>query len=320
MSKHTIYLDPSALKKTACTRQYWLACQEGMIPKGSQDKASTFFGTCLHNYAEVWANTGEPDASISTVKMWNEKAEKLSYTTGRSSNEYLVAGKLVESMLIVREFLEADKEMEILPDPNGQNGKKMTEYKFAIPLFSDENVNVIVCGTIDKLCRQKRGLYMVGDYKFSRKWGDPYAFLRAYKLDPQPRTYLWAVRWYARQFPNSIFAAMVNHGPLGFFIDGGFHSKNDPIQMQRSDVMIESDEEIEEFDHMLMQAASNLVANYYFYKDKMPARDGIVKGICKTIYGDCEYAPICKQNSHTGQLAVLNQKYEHRAWEPLTAW
>jgi len=313
--KQILYVDATGLKNLACSRKYSLAVLNGFIPKGSQNKVATFFGSCLHKFAEEFYlnDKSVPAALGPMIQMWNDKEDVLQYKQGNFGNQYLNSAKLMECAHAVGKYLTNDVDTEILT----KDEHVCTELKFAIPFKQDDKFEVVVCGTIDKMVKINRGTYSLGDYKFTRQWGDPNKYLNAYKLDPQPRLYWWAIKWMAKHTQSEFYDQLVSM-PLGFFIDAGFHSKND-FKIQRSEVFYDSDSNEDEFDAML-NAAVNEIIEIAKIKDGYPAREGIIKGCCKTIYGECDFASVCQASNKGAANAVLGSRFEYREFNPLTQW
>ena len=194
-------------------------------------------------------------------------------------------------------------------------GKPMTEVKFSWPYYCDDQVEVNIVGTVDDLCRHRRsGAYAIRDYKTTSSY-DAIEYLRGYKLSPQLLTYRLIIRYYAKKYPESVFAEMERNGCL-VFIDGVFiHGKDKPIEVIRSECEPIAEDKLVEYEKLLAKKVAELVA---VVKDpSLLSRDGLLNGSCHTIYGHCKFFDACSAPDSIARDHVLRKNFVKKPYDPL---
>lgn len=325
--KKILKLDASLLKKSACARLLYLIGIEGYRSEVSGHYV--VYGLAFHKFAETYQlNVREHGSDMAQVLGWKECLRTWN-TVPKSINpekKYLDASHLARTCDIWRESLTEDSfvfsEFE---------GKPLVELKFSINVYEDDEVVVLLCGTIDKIGRIQKGCYCIGDYKTAgqldfRNPEAPYdKYFRQYRLDPQLRTYLYALKWYGKTYPNSIFSEICSSGKIGCFIDGIFlrpnlcpKTDNIPVDASivRSPMFFYSEDDQEEYTQMLNYQVQTLI-RIWKTNPVLPVREGIINGTCNTIYGGCQFAYACGSVDNFMFRQTLDRTFVKKPYDPM---
>jgi len=311
MSKPQIRISSSALKNLHCDRKFYLEVLKGYKTKNELkfDNPAMQYGTCLHRFAEVYVQDyNEREALMAMIK--KRKSATLP-TRIPKRNAYLFDdGHLMGAALKLQKFLDEDRaNCEVVKTPNGTT---LSEFQFGIPYASYPECDILICGTIDKVTKIRGGRYALGDYKSTTAW-DQTSFFNGYLIDVQPRMYRWAMRWFAKEYPDSIYEEIAG-GPLGFYIDGIFLTK-DEVTVKRSPVFHDYERDNQEFSALLASAVARIV--WLNSHDRLPLRTGTLTNTCREPYGLCKYAGVCSMPDARGEETLLAAQYKQKMYDPL---
>lgn len=308
MEKLTIKLDASACKKSACDRLLYFNIIEGISQPHGVD-ASMTYGTATHKYSEVYVQTKDMVSSIAAAhKAFREKGP-----AADDKKEWLNINHLTQTCAKVTEWIDQDNvEYYINPVDN----KPMCEVRFAIPFKAYPHVDIILCGTIDKIVKFKRGATAIGDYKTTATYKVD-TYFEQYKLDPQMMMYRYVLEWFAKHSTGIL--AEIGSKRIGTFIDGIFLSKTKDTEIRRSPVMFYSDEDMQQFASMLDETCLKIAAwTFPDNKNKWPLKQGMFNGACTHLYGQCKYFGICSAPDSEAAQAVIKNHYIVKPYDPLT--
>ena len=194
------------------------------------------------------------------------------------------------------------------------NGSPLSEVKFSYPYYSDNELEVALCGTLDDISKHTHGNYALRDYK-TTSVGKVDDYLSAYELSPQLLFYRMLVRYYARSYPDSIFAELEAKN-LAACIEGIFlRGADKPVEYKRSEVFVFKSEQIDEFEKLVYAKIMQLVE--YVKQEVLPHREGMLNGNCSTVYGSCKFFAVCKQNDEIARQGMLDRYFTKREYNPL---
>lgn len=292
MNKKILLFNASGLKEMVCPERAKKTILEGYKEKVEYN--DTFYGTCFHKYASTLTeSSGNLAVSLKAAEqLWKSKKDTLTIRgNGKAAKNHLDLLHLQKTCIEHQEKIYPTDDFVISKGKDATT--HLVEIKFHVPFYSDDEIDVVLVGTLDKIGKFKNGAWSIGDYKTTSTW-DKEDYLAKFKMSAQLKFYLLMLKKYAVMYPDSIFAEIVNssNGQIGCFIDGVFLSSTKPTEFKRSEVWFFKDEEMEEFEEMLMNCVSEIVE---IYKGTYKAyRYGIITGVCTSIYGKrCPYYDAC---------------------------
>lgn len=320
-TKKIICIDASSLKRSSCGLRMFLATVEGWTtPKLSND---LLYGTCFHKAVEIYAKTSNAfEAMEQSLTHWDENIEgcEIKYLAKYLDREHLHSS-------LLRYFVAARTNDIFTRCPYiTVNGQVLAEMKFSIPLYSDDEVEVLLQGTIDGIFQIEGGCPCIGDWKSTRA-RNPDDYFYGYKMSTQLRVYLWAAQFLIKHYPDSAMAQAFKTAPkIGAFIYGAFLTK-DSVDFRRSDVYSYGKQDMERFDLLLKYEVSKLVAAYKNFKASgaYPLPDGLINNSCQEVFGSyCSYYGACSSCVGVQTVdevalfeAVLKNNFVKKAYRPL---
>lgn len=322
--KKILCIDASSLKKTSCGRKFFLSVSEGY--RNKKDNNQLLYGTCFHKCAEAMAlGLSEMDAYQAAMKKWDDDIGdcEIKYTAKYLDRDHL-------SGTLMKFFMES-KCNDILTKRKclNVNGQTLAECKFSIPVYSSDEVDVLVQGTMDGIFQMENGTICIGDWKTTTA-KDPEGFFYGFKLSTQLRMYRWAIDWYIEHYPESPFAlAFKGQDKVGAFIFGVFLNSKEPAQFRSSQIFNFSKDNMKEFSEMLDDAIEEVVHNWIRFRDTglYPSPEGIINNSCQEAFGSsCPYYHACSssvgmnagEDSHGLFEAVLRNNFVKKDYRPLT--
>lgn len=328
--KKVLLFNASGLKNMDCARKIYYTMLQGYTqPMVNND---THYGTCYHLYQSVLAQEGIEGIGFAKAMKAAERLFRDTVVNVKPKKEYLDITHLRKTCVThYNEILPTD-DFEILSGKqkcracNGSpdtclvcQGSRMSmqplvELKFHVPYYSDEYLDVILTATIDKLGKFKNGAYGLGDYKSTGSWKEK-EFLENYALDPQLMFYLYMLKRYAAQYPDSVFAEICQHQKVGAFVDGVFHGASKETSFKRSEVFFYDDkpERMKEFEEMLHDDVMKCVKIHK--EDRLPKRQGIMTKACTSSYSTrCQYFNACNAPNDAIAGHVLKNNFVQKEY------
>lgn len=320
--KQIICVDASSLKGSACGRKLFLTTALGYT--SAKLSNNLLYGTCFHRAAELSAHGASDQAAMeAALKKWDEDIGDCEI---KSTSKYLTREHL--GSMLFRFFLEQKTNEIFYKCPYIKVGSStLAECKFSIPIYSDSEVDVLLQGTMDGIFQLMQGCAAIGDWKTTcARFPQEYFF--GYKMSVQLRTYMWAVNWYIKHYPDSVFAlAFKDALKIGAFIYGVFLTPQGAT-FQRSQLFTFSKRDMEEYERMLMNVVNNLVSDAKIFNETglYPMPEGIINGACQEVYGsNCKYCNACASQVGLSDSedpmplfeGLLNNHFIRKAYRPL---
>lgn len=267
------------------------------------------FGSAFHEFIKTMKeNPGRYDlATAAAIARYSVPMQQ------KPEKSYMNTTYLLNLCMNFWEKWVAQDQFETLTMPT--TGKPMVELKFSYPYYSDEQVEVQLCGTIDDICKHKHGTYALRDYKTTSVFKTD-QYLSAYHLSPQLMFYRMVLDYYARTYPASIFGE-INRKDVACLIDGVFlRGKSAPPEFKRSEVFIFPRSQMDEFEHLVYKKVMELVA-VVKSGNALPKREGMMNGACQTVYGNCKFFGACKQIDDLTTQFMLDRHFIQVPYDPL---
>lgn len=312
MTKQIIHINGSLLRESACRLRTFLKGTIGY--KELINSANIEYGQAFHKFAQSLATTNG-DVQLSMLAAFNYfKNTEMIYSR---TNQWMTLGHLSATCLDFYEKVwnKEERDFEIV---KSYGGAPLVEQKFSIPYYSDDEVDVLIEGTIDMKVKVFNGCYAIGDYKTTAGW-DKAKFFLPYRLSNQLMLYRWAVEWHAAKYPNSIYAEMVAKR-LHCFVQGIFLTKDGGADFERSEYIYYSDDTMEEFRSLLddkVEEIMNEVNNATKYPGYRPLKEGIINGACKTEWGTCPFLGACSSPDEKSFWGILDGQFKKEEYNPL---
>lgn len=308
MNKQIIRIDASSLKWSYCMRLFYLSAVEGYkTPLSNND---TEFGSAFHAFKNTLTQTGDLVSSLVAAKEYYSRPMNV-----KKTKSYLTLSYLLSVCQDYVSHWENREEFETVKF----NGKPLSELRFSIPYYTDDSVEIKLCGTIDDICKHKMGCYAIRDFK-TTSVGDIDEYFAGYELSTQLMVYYMAVKFYAELYPDSIWSEICRTN-FACFIDGVFtRGKDKPAEFKRSNMIFFSQEKVLEFNSMLTEKCKIISKMIQQIKDPndLPPREGLLNGSCHTIFGPCKFFRVCAAPDEIAGRYILNNNFTQKEYNPLT--
>ena len=193
------------------------------------------------------------------------------------------------------------------------NDKPMVEVKFVFPYYSDDEVDILLCGTLDRIGKFRSGCYANPDFKVSGTY-DPKAYFEAYRLSPQFCCYRLAIKAYAQKFPGSIWEVL-DRNELASFIDLININSSKETEFLRSPMMFFRDREMSHFLATLEAFVKDFVP--FIKTGVVPHKEGIFNGACQERYFPCPFFNACACPDDISEAHVLKNNFIIKQYNPM---
>jgi hypothetical protein len=265
------------------------------------------YGSSVHKFAETYVQTRDMvQAMCAAHNTYRSKPAE------EGKKDWLTINHLTQTCAKMRDWIDQDN-VEYYKNP--VDGVPLCEVKFPIPYKVYPHCEIILCGTIDKIVKFKRGASAIGDYKTTSTYLVDNYFTQ-YRLDPQMMLYRYALEWYAKHTDDNILAT-IGGNRLGAFIDGIFLSKTKDTDIKRSAIMFYSDSEMEDFA-VLLDEACDKIAKWCAPGAREPRKQGMFNGACTHLYGQCKFFGVCSAPDKIAEEAVIKNYFTSKPYDPLS--
>jgi len=315
MNKTLVVLDSSAFSNSACMLNLFRTVVQGYTSKLQNNDVE--FGTAFHKFRKIFRDKGEnglaegikeaKDYFVNTPMIIKSNKTYLTSTfLMRVCLEY--AEKYNKSLFNVIRIEKAIGEYEAL-----------LELRFAFPYYVDDEMEILMAGTIDELGKHNNGIVCICDAKTTSMWKIR-DYFNSYELKCQLRFYKWALLKYATMYPNSFIADLCKN-EIGCFIDGIFYKGAEgDIEYKWSDVMLfQDDPGMVLMDTLIYSKVSRLItAIKNWRRERMtPLREGILINACENPFGPCRYSKVCSAVDNTTRDVMLEYNFIQRPYNPM---
>jgi hypothetical protein len=306
--KQIIRLDASAVGRSSC-----LLCLYNTVVLGHSSKYipnDIHYGSCFHAFKETLAKTKNDTLAIqAAIKLWNGQENLII----KPDKKYLDAHHLVQTCIKYLAKFGTARELDNF-ETLDLSGSPLVEQKFGIPYYVDDEVEVLLMGTIDDIGKFKNnGCYAFGDEKTTASWSKE-KYLSSYELSHQLLFYRFAIEWFSDNYPDSVFRR-ITKDKLGAFINGVFVGANKDTEFHRSDIIYFNQGQLNEFRRELDALIARLII--HVKNGKRPNRQGLLNGACNSHKFPCNYISACKMAREEDYEAVLNKNFSKREYNPL---
>ncbi len=318
-TKKIVRIDASSLTSSGnCILKLWLTTHEGY--KSRALDISMEYGSAFHIYKEQLKLKGNHE--LATVVAIKYLESKLPFIVVGKNKSFLTSAHLLDTCNGYVDKFGVNGEKDSLSTVlSPVTGKPLIESTFNLPYYEDDNLVVMLTGTIDDITIDRRtGLYSIGDEKTTSMY-DIGAYFEPYALSPQLMFYLNAVQWHAERYPDSIFGTMVKAGRVGCYINGVFLSASKPTIYQRSPIYYYSKEQMGEFKDGVRNIIAPLIDWLTLPTSNVghrPFKQGLSNGACLGNYGKkCPFFKACTMPDDESMFGMLDNFFDKKDYNPL---
>lgn len=292
--KKIIRIDASALKDAACIRRLFLNIVLGYRTKKLSN--DLLYGSAFHYCVEVYDRTQDTNQALAAaIGLFNSEIDN--YVI-KDSAKFLDVGHLTNTCL--KYFREVKTNSIFTSIEPLLKNVTLTEEKVSIPFYADAKVIVLLEGTIDGIVKIINGCPAIKDWKTTRAH-DRRDFFDAFSMSVQLRTYLWMLQWIIKNKPDCELSRKLTEFPkIGCFIYAAFLTPSG-AEFERSRVFMFGNEEMTEYESLLLEEVECLVGAYLCYDTTgaLPLAQGMINGTCKTYNTQCKYFNACSSCVNT---------------------
>jgi len=305
----TVYFDPSLLTSTFCPRAMFYRQVENTQTKF--DSIAAIYGNAGHRFLrKLYEGEGFNPALAYASEYYQENTE------GKilDAKEFRTCQHL---QLVCLNYYQnhLSKYLHQMPIKIGEGDKKIlgTELNFALPYKVTDDLQVILCGTIDKVVKKADRQLEIIDYKFTATW-DSRMYLQKAAHIPQLRFYSMMLKKFLglSYYPSSRLE--------GIFLSR--LQKKDPklekiCYVEQSDSSIYLEEDMKIFEEMLHRTMAKWIG-YLDHQDVGNRQSWPMDWMqCSGYWGDCSYMDLCNADRDQGLYELLKTKFEEGPYEPL---
>jgi hypothetical protein len=296
MPKKIIYINASLMKESSCLRRLQHISLDGYTNAAKDHKIE--YGSAFHVFAADRLKGISTELALKSALTY--------YTTCGCivpDNDYRTDIHLAQTCLEYDNIYQFDS-FKVL---RNKDGSPLVEQVFGWPIYQNESVEVILCGTIDAIGmvgnevvimdHKTTGAYNIGEY------------LEGYNLSVQFMTYQYIVETLARTYPDT-FGRM--HG-VGTMINGVFIKKAGAT-FQRSQIIRYEDHKMKAYESFLMNTVKNLV-DVHLNAGSLAQQNFTC---CENIYGKCKFFSACAAPSEESRVMILDNLYVKKDYNPMT--
>lgn len=283
MNKKLILLDASSIATSSCMRKWKFTVLDGLVP----DRVSWNMeaGTAFHKGLKAFYSKKD-------LQVCQQEAEDYLDKFPCPDDTHITSTYLSLALLAYVKKYQND-----ILKPLQLDGELLLEKTFKFPLYSDDNIEIVLVGTIDFI-GELGGQLLIVDHKTTSSTYKN-SFLAGFRLSPQLLTYDFVVRKILKLGED--ISCMIN---AIFFWKAGAQFERSEIISFTKDLRDTYEEELRE---LCKKIACCYAANYW------PVGCFTV---CKEEYGPCRFQPICCVEPEY-QQNVIDISYTKRLYNPL---
>jgi len=314
--KRLIFIDASSLKNYTCNQAFFWTVKESYQKINAYSKHALSYGSAIHIFLEhFYKGLLVSECLALAVKYYTPFHETLSM----SDSEFRTMSNLQQTCLVYAKRYPRNVTEDFKPHQDNETNKTV-EYKFAIPLWSNNKYQLVLSGTVDLPCSYLGYPLLLVDHKTSSMhFAKAKEYMSGYSLDIQTMLYskvykeILELDTYPPVMINGIFIKK----PTKIASDKGLW---DGVNFYRSNIIAYSEEQMEDFNIWFdrtigeiiniisLATASEDAGENYNYNYNIAS--------CKSSYGHCKFFEVCNKPRRFHQT-LLNQNYIVKQYNPL---
>lgn len=314
MSKIHIMLDASALVHSSCLLRLKRIVIDGLTMK--QMPNDIVYGSAFHKFvATMYESNGDFNKAIhAALDIWNKPKF--------IRNKWLTDHHLQNTCIDYWQHFQTKDTFQVL----SSNGKPLVEFDFCNRYYEDDEFEIDLVGTIDKLGKIPNGINAFGDYKTHSihsisKNGKPseYSiddFFQKFRMSLQLNFYAFNLMWKCKTQPEHPISKLILDQPLGYFIDGIFTSEKSKSIFRRSEIQQFSEKNYIDFGAILNQKVNEFIEYIKSGVDDniMP---GLINGSCNEHKYPCQFYNLCASGSDEARTYMTAKDFNTTKYNPL---
>lgn len=301
-------LDASALRESSCILRLHRIIVDGY--RQEVVSSDMVYGTAFHHYRKRYEETNELMPSI-------HEAIEIYTDTPKYTKKNKVFMDNIHLKLTCLDYHNNWSNLDLYDTVKSPTGVPLTEQKFSVPLYIDDEVELLGCGTIDAIVRHRlEGFYAVKDYKTTSIW-DAKKYLNQYRLSTQLMFYVYILYKYGEAYPNGLIGE-ITCKTVGAFIDGIFLASGKGAVFERSEVYFweKSCKKLKEFESGLYRVIDRIVKAVKS-PDSELYREGMLNSSCEKVYGACNFFDACCSDDSETEQMILDNNFIKKQYNPL---
>lgn len=307
MERIVILLDPSASKSATCSRKLFNVVVKGYRERGTNN--DLVFGSGFHHWRASMSRGEGPKIAQSKGLAVFDTTEDLVWKEEKAwlNKDYLRATIAHDFSVIMEKPLE--------PPIKFSDGSLAVEHAWSIPFYRTDKVEVILCGTVDRIIMLPSGILCLTDYKTTSAWQKA-PFLNGYKISSQLIFYAWALR-FLKNMPEATKYHTLDVERIATRIDAVFVAKDKPAEFRSTDVTIFSDDKFADFELVLRKQVKELVEHT---EAGYAPREGLYNGNCDSgipFPNKCPFYYACAASDPSIEQQVLERTFRKNLYNPL---
>lgn len=306
----TIHLDSSLLKETDCDAKVNFIHNKGLFTIHNHYKMA--YGTAYHKFLKgYYQNKPFGETSLEAFQFYTSNCLQV------PASDFRTIDHLIQAIPAYARYYPKNSDRLKAKTAIDKEGKTVyaVELPFAWPYYVDKNlgIEVILTGTIDFDGYEGNEEVFV-DHKVTAIW-DTEKFLDGFDLDPQPAFYSYCAKrmglktGFQPVIINAIFIKKPVEKPRKVPSDPAFQTSYTGVGFKRSPRIEFTDERMDKFEKFLEHRVERLVKDF---KDNFWEENHTR---CKTPYGACDFANICRAKDLYKEMII--NSYQKRVYEPL---
>ena len=292
-------IDASVLAQSDCLRRFNFIAGEGYKHRGA--KPSLNFGSGFHKGVEVWyATKGDVEYAIkSALEVYPVAANPLDWRTPERLKEDLRNYfKVYTPDTFKAEFV---------------GGEALVEKQFAFPLFKDGDIEVVLCGTIDRVGEYQGSRVIVDTKTTKASHTKSWDLFKSYSMKIQMQTYSYA--WHYLTGGRELLPVMMD-----FVFLSPPTVKPKPggnTVFKRSPLILMTEEKLLEYESFLHRRVKQLVEAFKEFGSTPPEEWPLNFNCCSGVFGEpCVFFDVCNSPKEA-RRHILEGDFIKRPFDPL---
>lgn len=309
--KRQIFIDASALKNGSCFRHLWWTAVDGYQLNDSKDHRLAF-GSAIHIFLEDLYKGLDRKAAVTRAV---DYYAPYNATLNLTPYEFRTTTNLIKICKAYMEEYNSNFSFNMDFNPlKDKDGKPLVEYKFAIPIWANRQIDLLLSGTIDLVSEYHSIPLVLADHKTSAMTMDE-KFFNPYDWDIQPMLYskVWKEANGLDYYPPFIINGIGCKKPTQKAEKEGVF---DGAVFKRSGIIEYTESQMKWFDTWISRQLHKIIANLTLHGNNYDASRDYNMAACKSIYGHCKYFGVCKLPIER-QADKLAASYSQNHYNPL---
>tara|TARA_R100000306_G_C4376889_1_gene142313 strand:- start:1620 stop:2534 length:915 start_codon:yes stop_codon:yes gene_type:complete len=291
-NKYIMKIDASSYRESNCMRRMYYILVRGL--RYAEKNFKMEYGTAYHKALQEYYTTGDTNKAIH-VAMNHYSNDDIIIP----EKDWRDIGHLGACITQYFQHYETDG---LVPDKD-DNGNPMLEMRFAYPIYTDTNLDILLCGTVDFIGKY-HGHPVICDHK-TTSLSQIQNYLDGYRLSTQLMMYHMVMK---KLMPKKHYECVIN---------GIFLNRTGKNKFQRSALISFLDEHMKTFEKHFIDTVKNIAHNFNNMLNN-GLSDSFIQNFnaCDSKYGHCKFLPVCSVNKNFMEN-IIEIEYDEKRYDPL---